>query len=396
VRAGTPTIPVNSRRRSPTEFIPCTAFRCNSHGAILPPSSPLVIFSLEANTHVIHIISPASIRVSAYLYHIAAAVVVAQTPQQLAPDVIRISTELVQTGVVVLDKQGKFVPRLKPEQFVLKVDGKPVTPTFFEQVTAGSAREQKLEQAAARGGAPAAPVDNAGDVSYRGRTIVFFIDDLHLGAESVLRTRQAMQDFIDRKMGMEDQVAIASASGQLGFLQQFTDVKPVLRAAVARLVHRPYTIRDAENIKMTEYQALRIDQGDKDATDHYVEELLKATNFRLGRAGGIGPPSGGPANTRPQGQGLMGGMTRESAARLVKERALVMLRQASAVTTNTLATLESLMRSSEGMAGRKLLFFISDGFYLNDRNTAFSDKLKQITDAAVRAGVVIYSMDAAV
>jgi hypothetical protein len=46
------------------------------------------------------------------------------------------------------------------------------------------------------------------------------------------------------------------------------------------------------------------------------------------------------------------------------------------------------------MAGRKLVFFISDGFYLNDRNTAFSDKLKQITDAAVRSGVVIYSMDA--
>lgn len=64
---------------------------------------------------------------------------VGQTPQD-PDDVIRISTELVQTGVVVLDKQGKFVPGLKAEQFVLKVEGKPVTPAFFEQVTAGSDR----------------------------------------------------------------------------------------------------------------------------------------------------------------------------------------------------------------------------------------------------------------
>lgn len=322
-------------------------------------------------------------------------VIFAQTPRaQDQPDVIRISSELVQTGVIVVDKQGRFVEGLKPEQFLLKVDGKPVTPSFFEQVAAGSVREEKLERAAARGSVPATPTANPAEVSYRGRTVIFFIDDLHLGADSVVRTRKAILDFVDNQMGPEDRVAIASASGQIGFLQQFTDVKPVLRAAVARLVHRPYIVRDAENIRMTEYSALKIDEGDKDATDYYVEELLKATNFRIGRAGGLGPPSGGPANSRPQSQGLMGGMTRESAARIVKERALVMLRQAAAVTTNTLVTLESLMRSSDQMTGRKLVFFISDGFYLNDRNTAFADKLKQITDAAVRAGVVIYAIDA--
>jgi len=43
--------------------------------------------------------------------------VIAQQPQhQAQTDVIRISTELVQ-GVIVLDKQGRFVESLKPEQF---------------------------------------------------------------------------------------------------------------------------------------------------------------------------------------------------------------------------------------------------------------------------------------
>jgi hypothetical protein len=71
-----------------------------------------------------------------------------------------------------------------------------------------------------------------------------------------------------------------------------------------------------------------------------------------------------------------------------------MLRQSSDYTIGTLSSLESLMRSFAQLSGRKLVFFISDGFYLNDRNTGFGDKLKRITDAAVRAGVVVYSLDA--
>jgi VWFA-related protein len=312
-----------------------------------------------------------------------------QPPQDKTDDVVRISTELVQTGVTVLDKQGHFVDGLKPEQFVLKVDGQPVTPSFFERVTAGTAREEKLVTAAAGGAAPqAAP---ASEATVRGRTIVFFIDDLHLSPESVGRTRKTILDFVENQMSPYDQVAVASASNQIGFLQQFTDLKAVLRAAVARLNHIPYTVRDVEVVPMTEYTALRIDQGDRDATDHYTTELLKSTNYRGGSTSGGKPvsPFGGRS---PQGE--TGGMTREQAERVVKERAQVMLKQAASVSLNTLNTLESLMRSSSTLPGRKLVFFISDGFYLNDRNTGFNDKLRQITDAAARAGVVIYSIDA--
>jgi len=40
-------------------------------------------------------------------------------------DVIRINTDLVQTDIVVLDRQGRFVDGLKREQFELRVDDKP-------------------------------------------------------------------------------------------------------------------------------------------------------------------------------------------------------------------------------------------------------------------------------
>jgi VWFA-related protein len=308
-----------------------------------------------------------------------------------ADDVVRISTELVQTGVMVFDKQGRFVEGLKPEQFELKIDGKPVQLSFFERVMAGTIGEEKVIAAAGRAASTSTSSIPA-STSFRGRTIVFFIDDLHLSADSVNRTRKTILEFVENQMAPTDQVAIASATGQIGFLQQFTDLKAMLRAAIGRLNYRPYTVRDAENIAMTEYTALKIDQGDKDASDHYVEELLKATNYKS--PGG----ANGPANRSPFGgktaRGETSGMTRESATRVVKERALVLLKQASSVTVNTLSSLESLMRSSSQLPGRKLVFFISDGFYLNDRNTGFGDKLKQITDAATRAGVIIYTLDA--
>jgi VWFA-related protein len=324
-----------------------------------------------------------------FIVTIVCLIALAAFAQQPSDEVIRINTELVQTGVVVLDKQGRFVEGLKPEQFVLKVDGKLVTPAFFEHVVAGTANEERLETAVARGKTP--PATTPGGASYHGRTIIFFIDDLHLSADSVQRTRKAILEFVDNQMGAEDQVALASPSGQIGFLQRFTDLKPVVRAAVGRLNYKPYTVRDAENVTMTEYTAMKIDQGDKDASGHFVGELLKATNYRGGSVTG-GKPSGPYGGRTAAGE--TGGLTQEAAERIIKERAQVLLKQAAGVTINTLTTLESLMRGSSQMSGRKLVFFISDGFFLNDQNTAYGEKLKQITDAAIRAGVVVYSMDA--
>jgi hypothetical protein len=68
--------------------------------------------------------------------------------------------------------------------------------------------------------------------------------------------------------------------------------------------------------------------------------------------------------------------------------------QAAPDTDNTLRLLEGLMRSAAQLPGRKLVFVISDGFYLNDAKTGSREKIKRITDAAGRAGVIIYTLDA--
>lgn len=311
-----------------------------------------------------------------------------QESQKPADDVIRITTELVQTGVIVVDKQGKFVEGLKPEQFLLKVDGQPMTPSFVEHVIAGTAREQKVETSGAN--SPATPT--ASSPSYRGRTIIFFIDDLHLSADSVQRTRKGILEFVENEMSIEDQVAVASPSGQIGFLERLSDVKGVVRAAVNRLNHKPYSVRDHEQIPMSEFQALRIEEGDTAASDYFVTEMMKANNFKV--PGGLGPPTGGPTGRPIEQKSNMSGMTPEAARRVVKDRASFLLRQSESVTTGTLSSLESLMRSVSQSPGRKLVFLISDGFFMNDRSTGMGEKIHRIADAAVRGGVIVYSLDA--
>src|SRR6266540_5004523 len=66
------------------------------------------------------------------------------------PEVLRVYTELVQTDVMVFDKQGRFVNGLKREDFELRIDGKPRPVEFFEMVTAGTLNEES-QIAAARG-----------------------------------------------------------------------------------------------------------------------------------------------------------------------------------------------------------------------------------------------------
>ncbi|HEV7683554.1 MAG TPA: VWA domain-containing protein [Pyrinomonadaceae bacterium] len=300
-----------------------------------------------------------------------------QTPQEVPQDtraqsiqdqsdVLRIYTQIVQTDVMVFDKEGHFVNNLKGSDFELRIDGTSKPIEFFEKVTAGSINEE-VQIAAARGSSRpnAARVIGPAPLD-RGRPIFFFVDDLHLDLSAMLTTRKLITHFIDQEMGQNDEAAITSASGQIGFLQQLTENKAVLHAALDRLKTRSLSVRDSERPPMTEYQGLLIENYDHDVTDYFVDATIRDNP----------------------------GMPRDTADAMVKARARAMAQQGAAITTNTLAALEGLVKSANSLPGRKLLFFISGGFLLDDRNSDSRSRLQRITSAAARSGVVIYSMDA--
>ena len=294
----------------------------------------------------------------------------AQTPQSPRPtekeEVVRVFTELVQTDVMVFDKEGHFVNGLRPENFVLRVDGKVRPLQSFEQITAGSNEESQL--AAARGMQLMPRSTNSTRVIPldRGRTVFFYVDDLHLDLSGLNAAKKLVTNFIDKEMGQNDEVAIISATGQIGFLQQLTDNRLVLHQALNRINPRWQTNRDNESPAMTEYNALLIDKNDYDTLGYFVDETMR----------------------------LNSGLTRDIAANIVRSRANALLGQASRVTVDTLSGLASAIRSVKNIPGRKLLFLLSNGFLIDDSHSDVSHRLRQITSAAAQTGVVIYSMDA--
>jgi VWFA-related protein len=290
---------------------------------------------------------------------------VAQTTQQpprKSPDeVVRVYTELVQTDVMVFDKQGRFVDGLTKENFELRIDGKPRPIEAFEKITAGSDEEAQL--AAARGATTVnlkrpVPLD-------RGRIVFFFLDDFHMDLPGLRAAKKVIATFLDKQMGQNDQAAIASATGQLGFLQQLTNDRLVLRTALDRLTPHNYSVRDIDRPPMSEYEALLIDRNDRGVLDFFINETMR----------------------------LNPGITRPTAEQMVRNRSQVTTSQSAHVNFNMLSGLESLVRSARKLPGRKVVFLLSGGFLLENRRGDTMSKLRNITNAAAKNGVVIYSMD---
>ncbi|HEU4795351.1 MAG TPA: VWA domain-containing protein [Pyrinomonadaceae bacterium] len=282
-------------------------------------------------------------------------------PQKSQDEVIRVYTELVQTDVMVMDKQGQFIDGLKKEDFELRIDGKPRPIEAFEKITAGSNEEAQL--AAARGATTInlkrpVPLD-------RGRIVFFYIDDFHMDQPGVVAVRKVISTLIDKHMGQNDQVALASASGQIGFLQQLTGDRKVLRLALDRVTSRRYVTTDHDRPPMREYEAMLIDRNDRQVLDYFTGETMRQNP----------------------------GLTRSVAEQIVRNRAQSTMTQASHANINMLSGLESLVRSARNLPGRKVLFFLSGGFLLENYRGSTTSKLRDIINYAAKGGVVIYSMD---
>jgi VWFA-related protein len=309
----------------------------------------------------------------------------AQQPQRApAPEqedaVVRITSELVQTDVAVFDKRGRFVEDLRPEQFELQVNGRPQAVTFFERVRAGSRSEAaQLAAAASRVHGPdrATGSNLAAGAEPAGRLIFFFVDDLHLSNASIGRARTALRRYVEHSMGTNDQVAVVSASGQVGFLQQLTDNPSVLRAAINRLGYKGNTDAYGGKTQISEYAASQVlDSGNRELYAY----LLESTKLEQQ----MGPGSRHGDHTLAASY---------SAAPHLRNRLRQVRAQGRMATAGTLDALQGLMLSSGALPGRKLVFFLSDGFLLNERSAGANKVLRGVAQTAAQAGVVVYTMN---
>ena len=288
-----------------------------------------------------------------------------QNTGQKSETAIRAAVNLVQTDVMVFDRQGRFVPDLKPEQFELKIAGKPQTVSFCELVSSGSGREGALW---ADTGAAPAPVRLDPVSPELGRRLIFFVDDWHLSADSLVRTRAALNNLINTSVGISDMAGIFPASGSIGFLQQLSGNKAVLQAAMEKLTLFYPPIVDKDRVPMNETQALAIEQNNTEVISYFVDATIMSFFGRY----------------RPN---------RAEIERSVRKRAAILAAQSTEIAGRTLAALARIVRLFGPLPGRKVIFFLSDGFVLQYRHPETLRKIREISDAAARAGIMIYSLD---
>ena len=291
----------------------------------------------------------------------------AQVKTQTPPDdVISVKTELVQTDLTVVDKRGHFVDGLTANDFELRVDSKPQPLSFFEKVSAGSVDEEKQLTAARKGdkAALAKLQKTSASATDRGRVVFFFVDDLHLTSDGLTRARSVITHFVENKMTAKDRVAVVSTSGQIGFLQQLTDNKAVLREAISRLNSKYNPETTASKVTISEVDAnLVANQGDSGLFAYLMDATMK--EFQT---------------------------TALNAYTIVTNRVHQINAQSRIAELDTLSRLESFMRSTTPLKGRKLLFFISDGFVVDAKRSNGSDVMRRVANEAARNGVVIYSL----
>jgi VWFA-related protein len=301
----------------------------------------------------------------------------AQNPPQART--IRVNVGLVQTDVMVFDKQGRFVPDLKKEQFELRVDGKVQPVEFFEMVSAGTPHD--LEAWAKAEGQTLSPAPVPAATPNPGRTLLIFLDDLHMAADNVMQSRNAVINLLNTSMGPNDRVGIFAASGQLAAIQVLTNDKAALLASLAKFNYQSPGVQDLSYPPMTEAQALLVELNDSTALSYFVSAILRTPLvYESGRWRQVG----GSLDVRGQ---------IPEAERQARRKATALAEASAAFATRTLAGLRSLLRDAEALPGRKLVFFISDGFVLQYTRSDIVNRLTNLTTEAARAGMPIYTLD---
>src|ERR1041385_9336432 len=115
--------------------------------------------------------------------------------QQIAPDdVIRVSTSLVQTDVVVTDKNDQTIPDLKLEDFELYDNGKKQDLKFLEFVGIETGRRTEGKIPPGAKAALEAESETAAGVTAKNikRITAFVIDDLTIPIEDVQSDRKSV------------------------------------------------------------------------------------------------------------------------------------------------------------------------------------------------------------
>jgi VWFA-related protein len=311
-------------------------------------------------------------------------------PTEDEPDVVRITTNLVQLDATVTDRDGKQVTDLKAEDFEILENGKsqPITnfsyintvPPAAPPATASNSPATLAPAVKDRAPTTAIKIGQVGQLRPEQvhRALALVVDDLRMSAEGIAMTRQALRKYVDEQTQPGDLVAIIRTSGGMGALQQFTTDREQLHAAIERI--RQIARSGARASAFTSVNML--DRIESQVTEGLAVDTESSADRRR-REGSIAGAS----------QSSLGGVNRVRVEGIDEFRDTLFA-------VGTLGALNFVVRGLRDLPGRKAVVLFSDGISIfssdsssGDRNERVLQALRQLVDRANRASVVFYAID---
>lgn len=276
-------------------------------------------------------------------------------------DIVRITTELVQIDVVVLDKNKQPVDDLKIEDFQLEEKGRKQEIKFLEYVNSETGASKKDGNFTDKTNSVLGLEPTLKNISTPNlkRAIAFVVDDLTIPVEDLIRARQMLKNFIDNEMKEGDLVAIVRTISGSDLTQQFTSDKQMLRRAIDKLNYRsnPYSaFNNPQDLKLNIPQPVTDTNDPNTATEVVIDPNLG----------------------------------REDTIDDVKRTSRAFM---------SLVVANSVIDSMRTIPGRKNLILISGGiptFQIGQGGNLIAsvkDVFANLADNAMRSGVVINTMD---
>jgi len=162
-----------------------------------------------------------------------------QTPPSSQP-VLRSSSDLVRIDVEVTDRSGKPVKGLKADQFTITDDGQAQRVSIFsyEDIEAvETASDAKVKPVVIAVDSPSdAAAEIAGEQARDRRMLVLFFDLTSMAPDDLVRAHDAAAKFVKQQMTKADLVSVVIFSSNLRVLSDFTNDHDKLNKAIAQLL----------------------------------------------------------------------------------------------------------------------------------------------------------------
>jgi len=172
-----------------------------------------------------------------------------------APGIQRERVHLILIDVVVTDRKGNRVEDLRPEEFRLRVDGKPYP---IESVELLRVSAEPAAAVSPKGEGEKGPPEAGRDFEVRkNRRFVLFFDGLNSERGLGPRAIQAARGFLEKGLPRGDEVMVAGQARGLKIYQEFTADPTKMLAAIQAVESDPQIRNAGENRVRQNLQGLK-------------------------------------------------------------------------------------------------------------------------------------------